>query len=119
MNNFRERIEWLRMYIRSRNTGTLMAYATLPVFIIGGIALLYIGPYQGRPIDSFVAGFMFFSLGLPAFVIVLRREWPAPPFAFLSLKGIPAVIGGLIWMIPMWVLGLIAFWHAIVELFSK
>ncbi len=102
-------------WIKQRSTFALFVIPTL-IAVLLSYMIIYLGKIlyaEGLPnlILQLSGMLVFFLFGCSGLVLVCRKEWPT--MTWLSLKGKPAIIFGLIWIIFWWGLGILGLIKAI------
>ena len=100
-------------YIKNIDTRVLF---TAPAALGVSIAVLwsYVAPKINMPNDPnyLVTIFSLFMIGLGGFGVIIKKELPAT--AFLSIRGLPALIFGVVWILFWWGLALPGIWRILI-----
>jgi hypothetical protein len=110
---FRRDMDYSKMKIIIKNiksqfnprgiTFLFLAPIFLAMFIVVFSTWVYRRIYFHNPVQPFIdimVSIYLFSMGISGLMVVIKKEFP--PMLFISIRGIPAIIIGIIWMLFFW-----------------
>ena len=111
LKRFKQTFMFIYVFFSAMDTWVLFAIPFLLGLFYGVIWSKYAKHMYGyipREMNNFVAISSLLLLGAGGVVFIIRKEFPVMPF--VKIKGIIAVLIGVIWVVFLWGLAFIGIW---------